>query len=69
MKLLLTGYIPSHFCKSDAGRSQSKRPKQKNDCAVRSLSLVASVSYDTAYDYIAYLGRKCSNGDHHLQKG
>lgn len=47
---------------SDAGRSASKRPKQKNDCTVRALAAVRSLPYDEAYDILAEAGRKCSRG-------
>lgn len=49
------------YC-TDAGRSDSKRPKQRNDCTVRALTLVAEIPYDEAYDYLAKRGRKCSRG-------
>lgn len=48
--------------RNDAGRSNSKRPKQRNDCTVRALALVAQIPYDEAYDYLAKQGRKCSRG-------
>lgn len=47
---------------SDAGRSASKRPKQKNDCTVRALATVMGLPYDEAYDILAEAGRKCSRG-------
>ena len=47
---------------NDAGRSTSRRPKQKNDCTVRALALACGVPYDTAYDWMAEQGRKCSRG-------
>ena len=47
---------------SDAGRSLSKRPKQKNDCTVRALSLVLDLSYDNVYEFLASEGGICSNG-------
>jgi len=62
MELLLTGHIPSKYICSDGGRSESKRPRQKNDCSVRALALACSVEYDTAYDYLHKNGRKCSSG-------
>lgn len=43
---------------NDAGRSTSKRPKQKNDCTVRAIALTCKVSYDEAYDAVATMGRK-----------
>lgn len=50
------------FRYDDAGRSTSKRPKQKNDCTVRALALARNLPYDEAYDLIAAAGRKCSRG-------
>lgn len=50
------------FQKTDAGRSMSKRPKQGNDCTVRSVALVKRMAYDDAYDMLAAAGRKCFNG-------
>jgi hypothetical protein len=64
MELLIEGIVPTSFVKSDAGRSKSKRPKQKNDCVVRALALVADVSYDEAYDFVKRQGRKSHRGFH-----
>jgi hypothetical protein len=50
------------FVYNDAGRLQSKRSKQKNDCTVRALSLSAEVDYDIAYDLLKDRGRKSSKG-------
>lgn len=47
---------------TDAGRSKSKRPKQKNDCTVRALSLATKIPYDEAYDILAKFGRKSGRG-------
>ena len=47
---------------NDGGRSTSRRPKQKNDCMVRALALVCGIPYDTAYDWFAAQGRRCSRG-------
>lgn len=44
---------------TDAGRSGSRRPKQKNDCTVRALSLALGITYDQAYDTLVAAGRKC----------
>ena len=44
---------------TDAGRSQSKRPRQKNDCTVRALALVRDWSYDRAYEHLKAEGRRC----------
>jgi hypothetical protein len=49
------------FVYSDAGRSDSRRPKQKNDCTVRALSLALGMQYDEAYDLLAEAGRRCSS--------
>lgn len=38
------------WVKSDAGRSESRRPRQKNDCTVRALALALELRYDDAYD-------------------
>lgn len=50
------------FRHSDAGRSRSRRPRQKSDCTVRALALARGLSYDLAYDLLADAGRKCSRG-------
>jgi len=46
------------WVKTDAGRSESKRPRQKNDCTVRALSIAQQISYDDAYDILAKAGRR-----------
>lgn len=51
------GFAPSPFVKTDAGRSKSKHPKERNDCTVRALATVCGVSYDEAYDFIQSEGR------------
>lgn len=48
------------FIQADAGRSKSRRPKQRNDCTVRALSIVTSLGYDRAFDLLAASGRKSS---------
>lgn len=71
MELLLIGHIPAKFICSDGGRSESKRPKQSNDCTVRALALACDIDYDDAYDYLTEQGRKCSKGfflNKHLDK-
>jgi len=50
------------YIKCDSGRSQSKRPKQKNDCTVRALALATGKEYDDVYDELARQGRKCNKG-------
>ena len=50
------------FVYNDAGRLQSKRSKQKNDCTVRALALSAEADYDVAYDLLKDRGRKASRG-------
>ena len=60
MKLLeRTGYP---WVESDGGRALSKRPKQKNDCTVRAVALVFSLSYDKAYEMLKSAGRKSHDG-------
>ena len=49
---------------SDAGRSQSKRSRQRNDCTVRAVTIAFGLEYDDVYDMLAALGRKCSRGFH-----
>ena len=48
---------PVWFSQTDAGRSTSKRPKSKNDCAVRAVALAFGILYDDAYDRMALCGR------------
>lgn len=50
------------FNQTDAGRAGSRRPRQKNDCAVRALAATSGLSYDEAYDMLARAGRKCGRG-------
>lgn len=47
---------------SDAGRSASRRARQRNDCTVRALAMVHEMPYDQAYDLLAAAGRKCGKG-------
>lgn len=47
------------WVKSDAGRSESRRPRQKNDCTVRALALALELRYDDAYDWLKSAGRAC----------
>src|SRR5882757_6395218 len=47
---------------TDSGRSQSRRPKQTNDCTVRAYALAFGIPYDSAYDQLAGAGRKCAKG-------
>jgi len=49
-----------YYCHSDAGRSSSKRPKQRNDCTVRAYAIAAGLDYDTAYDELKDAGRGAS---------
>ena len=46
---------------NDAGRSTSRRPKQKNDCTVRAVALSEQLDYDVAYDELKEAGRKCAS--------
>ncbi len=50
------------FTFNDAGRASSKRPKQRDDCTVRTLAIALRFKYDEAYDLLAGAGRKCSRG-------
>jgi hypothetical protein len=50
------------FQQNDGGRSNSKRPKQKNDCVVRAFAVAFKQSYDCIYESLAKMGRKCSRG-------
>ena len=50
------------FVPNDAGRGDSRRSKQRNDCSVRSLSIVTGAPYDVIYDLLASAGRSCSRG-------
>jgi hypothetical protein len=60
--------MPSYlFEKTDAGRSESKRPRQKIDCTVRALALACNVEYDKAYDELKERGRK-SHARHNFPK-
>jgi hypothetical protein len=52
------------FRKDDAGRAQSRRSRQKNDCTVRAFALATGCIYDEAYDLIAAAGRQCGRGFH-----
>jgi hypothetical protein len=50
------------FKTADGGRSESRRPKQKNDCTVRALAIAADLPYDEAYDMLMQSGRKSHRG-------
>lgn len=50
------------FCLNDAGRANSIRPKQKNDCTIRAIALATGLMYDAIYDSFKDNGRKCSRG-------
>lgn len=52
------------FLATDAGRSTSRRPRQKNDCTVRALALATGSTYDEAYEALAAAGRKCAGRFH-----
>lgn len=53
------------FCYNDGGRSLSRRPRQTNDCVVRSHAIAFNIPYDQAYDFLAGCGRDCGRGVHH----
>lgn len=52
------------FCYNDGGRSLSRRPRQTNDCVVRSHAIAFDIPYDQAYDFLAGCGRECGRGVH-----
>lgn len=56
--------MPFPFIMSDAGRSESRRAKQGNDCAVRAVALACGLPYDQSYDMLAAEGRDCGRGFH-----
>lgn len=45
------------WTRTDAGRSDSRRPRQSNDCTVRALATACQLSYDAAYDILKDAGR------------
>lgn len=58
----VTSTSPYPLVRTDAGRSKSRRSRQKNDCTVRALALARNLEYDIAYDMLAEAGRKCAKG-------
>ncbi len=50
------------FSSTDSGRTNSKRPRQKNDCTVRALANTTDIDYDDAYDLVKSRGRKSHRG-------
>lgn len=50
------------FCQDDAGRGQSRRPKQSNDCTVRAVAKAGGFEYDMVYDLFMKSGRKAGRG-------
>jgi len=54
--------LPFPTILTDAGRLQSKRSRQSNDCTVRALATVLAVPYDSAYDFLASKGRRSGRG-------
>ena len=52
------------FTYHDGGRSESKRPKQSNDCTVRAIAIVTGSTYDQAYDLLKAGGRRSWEGFH-----
>lgn len=45
------------FHLTDAGRSDSRRPRQRNDCTVRALAVACGIHYDVAHALLAAAGR------------
>mgnify|MGYP003609531880 CR=1 FL=1 len=58
--LMALATTPYPFQRSDAGRAESKRPRQQNDCTVRAVALARGLPYDQAYDLLMSAGRKAS---------
>ncbi len=54
--------MPYPFIVDDGGRSQSQRPRQKNDCTVRALAIVTGWTYDQAYDLLKKADRRSHRG-------
>ena len=52
-------FIRYPFLENDGGRSQSRRPKQSNDCTVRALAIACEKPYDDVYGFLRTLGREC----------
>lgn len=50
------------FARDDGGRSESRRPKQRNDCAVRAYAIATGRPYDEVYDRFSLGGRRASEG-------
>jgi len=50
------------WIQTNAGRSESRRPRQKNDCTVRTVAVVLGLDYDVAYDLLKDAGRTSSRG-------
>ena len=47
---------------TDAGRSESKTPRETDDCTVRSIGVATGAGYDIAHDYLKSHGRKSRSG-------
>lgn len=58
---------PSTFAFNDGGRAKSSRPKQRNDCTVRSFAVLMGFTYDYAFETLKAAGRK-NNGNFDLEK-
>ena len=52
------------FLTSDAGRSNSRRPKEKHDCTVRAIATATATNYDEVYDVLEAAGRLKNDGIH-----
>lgn len=50
------------FQTHDAGRSQSKRPKQRQDCVIRAIAIAEERPYDQIFDTFSDGGRKNNTG-------
>jgi len=54
--------VTDWFAYDDGGRSESRRPKSKNDCVVRALAIATSQTYDESYEFWAKRGRQPHRG-------
>lgn len=50
------------ICLNDGGKSQSRRPKQKNSCTVIATAIAFNMSYDAAFDLMQIHGRENNKG-------
>jgi hypothetical protein len=56
--------MPYPFIEDDGGRSESQRPRQKEDCTVRALAVITGWTYDQVYDLLKKNGRRSHSRFH-----